>query len=78
MVGNKLVDSYKSEILVKKDSKIKSLKDLKGKKIALQDVTSTAGYTFPLAMLTEAGINATKDMKIVKMLKVMTKQLSHY
>lgn len=49
--SKELVDSYKSEILVKKDSKIKSLKDLKGKKIALQDVTSTAGYTFPLAML---------------------------
>ncbi|EOB7894764.1 TPA: phosphate/phosphite/phosphonate ABC transporter substrate-binding protein [Staphylococcus aureus] len=64
--SKELVDSYKSEILVKKDSKIKSLKDLKGKKIALQDVTSTAGYTFPLAMLkNEAGINATKDMKIV-------------
>ncbi|HAR5358668.1 TPA: phosphate/phosphite/phosphonate ABC transporter substrate-binding protein [Staphylococcus aureus] len=64
--SKELVDSYKSEILVKKDSKIKSLKDLKGKKIALQDVTSTSGYTFPLAMLkNEAGINATKDMKIV-------------
>lgn len=64
--SKELVDSYKSEILVKKDSKIKSLKDLKGKKIALQDVTSTAGYAFPLAMLkNEAGINATKDMKIV-------------
>lgn len=64
--SKELVDSYKSEILVKKDSKIKSLKDLKGKKIALQDVTSTAGYTFPLAMLkNEAGINTTKDMKIV-------------
>ncbi|HDI8132961.1 TPA: phosphate/phosphite/phosphonate ABC transporter substrate-binding protein [Staphylococcus aureus] len=64
--SKELVDSYKSEILVKKDSKIKSLKDLKGKKIALQYVTSTAGYTFPLAMLkNEAGINATKDMKIV-------------
>ncbi|ARH70887.1 TPA: phosphate/phosphite/phosphonate ABC transporter substrate-binding protein [Staphylococcus aureus] len=64
--SKELVDSYKSEILVKKDSKIKSLKDLKGKKITLQDVTSTAGYTFPLAMLkNEAGINATKDMKIV-------------
>ena len=37
----KLVDDYKSEILVKKDSGINSLKDLKGKKIALQDVTST-------------------------------------
>ncbi|HEJ7598684.1 TPA: phosphate/phosphite/phosphonate ABC transporter substrate-binding protein [Staphylococcus aureus] len=31
--SKELVDSYKSEILVKKDSKIKSLKDLKGKKI---------------------------------------------
>ncbi|MFW3621227.1 phosphate/phosphite/phosphonate ABC transporter substrate-binding protein [Staphylococcus caprae] len=64
--NKKLVDDYKSEILVKKGSKIKSLKDLKGKKIALQDVTSTAGYTFPLATLKkETGINATKDMKIV-------------
>ncbi|MDU2097981.1 MAG: phosphate/phosphite/phosphonate ABC transporter substrate-binding protein, partial [Staphylococcus sp.] len=64
--SDKLVKDYKSEILVKKDSGIKDLKDLKGKKIALQDVTSTAGYTFPIATLKEAtGINATKDMKIV-------------
>ena len=64
--NKKLVDDYKSEILVKKNSGIKSLKDLKVKKIALQDVTSTAGYTFPLATLKkETGINATKDMKIV-------------
>ena len=42
------------------------MKDLKGKKIALQDVTSTAGYTFPTCdVKNEAGINATKDMKIV-------------
>ncbi|MEJ7360375.1 PhnD/SsuA/transferrin family substrate-binding protein [Staphylococcus epidermidis] len=34
--------------------------------MALQDVTSTAGYTFPLVTLKkEAGIDATKDMKIV-------------
>lgn len=64
--SKKLVDDYKSEILVKKDSGINSLKDLKGKKIALQDVTSTAGYTFPISTLKEeAGIDATKDMKIV-------------
>ncbi|MGZ2591410.1 phosphate/phosphite/phosphonate ABC transporter substrate-binding protein [Staphylococcus borealis] len=64
--SKKLVADYKSEILVKKDSGINSLKDLKGKKIALQDVTSTAGYTFPISTLKEdAGIDATKDMKIV-------------
>ncbi len=61
-----MVDDYKSEILVKKNSGINSLKDLKGKKIALQDVASTAGYTFPLVTLKkEASIDATKDMKIV-------------
>lgn len=66
--SKKLVKDYKSEILVKKDSGINSLKDLKGKKIALQDVTSTAGYTFPISTLKEeAGIDATKDMKIVNM-----------
>lgn len=65
---DKLVKDYKSEILVKKNSGIDSLKDLKGKKIALQDVTSTAGYTFPVSTLKEeAGIDATKDMKIVNM-----------
>ena len=46
--NDKLVKSYKSQFVVKKDSGIKSLKDMKGKKIALQDVTSTAGYTYCL------------------------------
>ncbi|MCG3400125.1 phosphate/phosphite/phosphonate ABC transporter substrate-binding protein [Staphylococcus massiliensis] len=58
------VSSYKSQIVVKKDSNIKSLKDLKGKKIALQDVTSTAGYTFPVAELMKEDINPAKDMKV--------------
>ena len=66
--NKKLVKDYKSEILVKKNSGTNSLKDLKGKKIALQDVTSTAGYTFPIATIKkDAGIDATKDMKIVNM-----------
>ena len=64
--NKKLVDDYKSEILRKKNSGIKSLKDLKGKKLALQDVTSTAGYTCLLYTNPRPrGINATKDMKIV-------------
>lgn len=61
---DKLVDSYKSQFIVKKDSGIKSLKDMKGKKIALQDVSSTAGYTYPVAELLDAGINPMKDMKV--------------
>lgn len=56
------MDDYKSEILVKKNSGIKSLKDLKGKKIALQDVTSTAGYTFPLATLKKKQVSTLQKI----------------
>ncbi|MCT3466026.1 phosphate/phosphite/phosphonate ABC transporter substrate-binding protein [Lactobacillus delbrueckii subsp. bulgaricus] len=57
---NKLVKAYRSEILVKKGSKIKSWKDLKGKKIAVQNATSSAGYIFPIAELKEKGLDLTK------------------
>ncbi len=62
---NKLVDSYRSEILVKKGSKIKSWKDLKGKKIAVQDVSSSAGYIFPIAELKKKGLNLEKSARLV-------------
>jgi phosphonate transport system substrate-binding protein len=57
-----LVDFYKSMIIVKADSPIKTLKDLKGKKIAWQDVTSAAGYTYPAYVLKKAGIDPEKDV----------------
>ncbi|ADC88596.1 phosphate/phosphite/phosphonate ABC transporter substrate-binding protein [Staphylococcus lugdunensis] len=47
----KLGDYYRSQIVVKKDSDIKKLKDLKGKKVGLQDADSAAGYIYPLADL---------------------------
>ena len=47
----KLGDCYRSQIVVKKDSDIKKLKDLKGKKVGLQDADSAAGYIYPLADL---------------------------
>ncbi|MCM3768596.1 phosphate/phosphite/phosphonate ABC transporter substrate-binding protein [Neobacillus niacini] len=58
-----LVDFYKSMFIVKKDSNIKSIKDLKGKKIAFQDVTSSAGYVWPAASLMDADIDPTKDVQ---------------
>jgi phosphonate transport system substrate-binding protein len=57
-----LVDFYKSMIIVKADSPIKTLADLKGKKIAWQDVTSAAGYTYPAYLLKKAGIDPEKDV----------------
>ncbi len=61
----KLVSSYRSEILVKKGSSIKSWKDLKGKSISVQDVTSDSGYVFPVAELKKKGLDVTKSCKIV-------------
>ncbi|TXK85992.1 phosphate/phosphite/phosphonate ABC transporter substrate-binding protein [Paenibacillus sp. N3.4] len=57
-----LVDFYKSEILVKADSPIKSVADLKGKKIGWQGVTSAAGYVYPGFVLKKAGVDPVKDV----------------
>ncbi|OXL85445.1 phosphonate-binding protein [Paenibacillus sp. SSG-1] len=57
------VDFYKAMIVVKKDSPIQSLQDLKGKKIGWQDVTSSAGYVFPAAELKKEGIDPDKDVQ---------------
>lgn len=57
-----LVNFYRSMIVVKKDSPIKSLSDLKGKKVAWQDVTSSAGYVYPAAELKKAGVDPEKDV----------------
>ncbi|MFD1888526.1 phosphate/phosphite/phosphonate ABC transporter substrate-binding protein [Paenibacillus wenxiniae] len=57
------VNYYKSMIIVKKDSPIQSLTDLKGKKIGWQDVTSSAGYVFPAAELKKAGIDPDTDVQ---------------
>ncbi|ERI92565.1 phosphate/phosphite/phosphonate ABC transporter, periplasmic binding protein [Clostridiales bacterium oral taxon 876 str. F0540] len=60
---DQLVDNYKAMIVVKKNSSIGSLQDLKGKKIAWQDVTSTAGYIYPAAEMKKAGIDPEKDVQ---------------
>ncbi|WP_314585161.1 phosphate/phosphite/phosphonate ABC transporter substrate-binding protein [Paenibacillus terrigena] len=57
------VDFYKAMIVVMKDSPIKTLADLKGKKIGWQNVTSSAGYVFPAAELKQAGIDPDKDVQ---------------
>jgi phosphonate transport system substrate-binding protein len=48
---------YWAEIIVKRDSNFKTIKDLDGKKWGYGDVGSTSGYLVPLAMFKEAGIN---------------------
>ncbi|MFC5449591.1 phosphate/phosphite/phosphonate ABC transporter substrate-binding protein [Paenibacillus aestuarii] len=57
-----LVDFYKSMLVVKADSPIKSVADLKGKKIGWQGVTSAAGYVYPGYVLKKAGVDPVKDV----------------
>ncbi|WP_183563530.1 phosphate/phosphite/phosphonate ABC transporter substrate-binding protein [Paenibacillus endophyticus] len=59
---DQLVDFYKSMIIVKKDSDIQKVEDLKGKKIAYQNVTSSAGFVWPAGKLLEAGLDPLKDV----------------
>ncbi|MCX7045519.1 MAG: phosphate/phosphite/phosphonate ABC transporter substrate-binding protein [Candidatus Sumerlaeota bacterium] len=48
--------SYQGEIIAHKDSGIKKLEDLKGKKFAFVDPASTSGYIMPLKLLKEKGV----------------------
>lgn len=49
------VDKYHTVFIAKSDSPISDLKNLKGKKIAFEDATSTSGKWIPQAMLMKMG-----------------------
>lgn len=53
--------SYKSVILVRKDSGIKSVADLKGRNFAFVDPSSASGHLFPKAGLQQAGFDTDKQ-----------------
>lgn len=53
---------YHSIIMVRKDSDINTIEDLKGKNVAFVDPSSTSGYLFPGAYLKENGIDLEKDI----------------
>lgn len=49
--------TYHGFLLVRKDSGIVSVKEMRGKRMAYVDRATTAGYIFPLAYLKEHGVN---------------------
>jgi len=56
--------TYEGMIIVHKDSKIKKVEELKGKKIAFVDPESTSGYIFPLYVLEKAGLKKDVDFTV--------------
>ncbi len=53
--------TYHARIFVRKDSGIKTLKDLKGKTIAFVDPISSSGYMYPLDVFIEGGLIKSKE-----------------
>lgn len=60
-------DSYRAQFIVRADSGIESLADLKGKVWAVPGLTSTSGYLFPRLALAEAGVDGLTDVTVVNM-----------
>jgi phosphonate transport system substrate-binding protein len=56
-------------IIVRKDSGITKLQDLKNKKISFMDKDSPAGYMFQMLLLSKAGLDTRNDFTILPFLK---------
>ncbi len=52
---------YRGQIIVRADSGINKIEDLKGKKFAFVDPASTSGFLYPSALFKEHGIDPDKD-----------------
>ncbi|MBI6545885.1 MAG: phosphate/phosphite/phosphonate ABC transporter substrate-binding protein, partial [Cyanobacteria bacterium NC_groundwater_1444_Ag_S-0.65um_54_12] len=56
-------DVFYSAIIVRRDSGIRSIKDLRGKRFAFGDPASMAGAIFPKVLLKTNGIDPQKDLR---------------
>ena len=64
-VPNSAVSTFKGEVVVKADSDLKDLADLKGKTIATLSANSASGYIYPVAEMKDLGIDPTKDCTLI-------------
>lgn len=53
---------YYAGIFVAKDSPIKTLMDLKGRRVAFGDINSASSFTYQVAMMLEAGIKPAQEL----------------
>ena len=55
--------TYYGVMFVRKDSNMRSVRDMKGKRLALVDRNTMAGYLLPLAYFKKAGVDYTTHLK---------------
>jgi len=68
IIAQSLIDgaaSYRGVIVVRKDSGLKSVADLRGRRFAFVDPKSASGYVYPRAMLRDRGIDPDRYFKSV-------------
>jgi phosphonate transport system substrate-binding protein len=58
---------YYSGLFARADSGIKTVADLKGKRVALGDVQSTSSFAVPVAMMMAAGVQPAKDVGTINL-----------
>lgn len=56
---------YRTVFVVKADSPIRTLEDLRGRRIAMKDPGSTTGHIMPVWMLYRAGLDIDRDVKVL-------------
>lgn len=64
--------TYQSQFLARADGKIKTLKDLNGKKVAFVDPASTSGYLLPLKTLKDLKVEPKETVFAMKHDSVVT------
>ena len=60
-IEGEYTSTFKGEVLLKADSDMESLEDLKGKKIATLSPNSASGYIYPVAEMKDLGIDPLTD-----------------
>ncbi|MDQ2942933.1 MAG: phosphate/phosphite/phosphonate ABC transporter substrate-binding protein [Candidatus Dormibacteraeota bacterium] len=55
--------TYRGLIIARRDSGLRDVKDLEGKRFAFVDAKSASGYVYPRAMLVERGVNPERYFK---------------
>lgn len=54
------ISEYRSVFIARRDSGIRSIEDLRGRKVAFEDRGSTSGFLLPMAILKQHGLNAAE------------------